>query len=594
MLGELMSHPVLVIVFTLGILVFIHELGHFLVGKYFGMGVISFSIGFGPAIFAYTHKKTVYRLGCIPLGGYVQFAGASSQDNVHPDFVGMEMHAKPLWQRALVLLAGPLANLLLAFVLFTWIAYEGESVRSAVVGMVESGSPADQAGLHVGDEIINIGTQPIRYWYEISTALDEQDTTPLSIAVKRDGKELELHVTPSQDDGTKRIGIIASYLPAMIRVTSGSQADAVGLKSATALKAVGFSVHTQDPTDDVDYHNVKVFHDLLRHFQTHLLPLLNKHGEDASYGLHFQSSDHPNVTLIISGKDSMDVIRDQHQNNHNPYNALLHLLNSLGIYSPELMVVSVDQKKQTTGYEDESESEKKNKGIKVVDNIMPGDIITHIADKAIDDTFSYIRQSLAHLKEETTSVSIRRSDQLLRFDVQKTGTIVQREEGAVMHYNWPFSLPSLVGGGLILKREETVWKALASGLTTTYESSYAVVDALVGLVTARVSMKSLGGPILIAGVASDAASQGLMRYLQILALISINLFLINLFPIPILDGGQLVLVTLEGIKGSRLSRQFVENYQKIGFVMVLSLIVLATYNDISRYWLSMLQALGMG
>ena len=98
--------------------------------------------------------------------------------------------------------------------------------------------------------------------------------------------------------------------------------------------------------------------------------------------------------------------------------------------------------------------------------------------------------------------------------------------------------------------------------------------------------------MLIAKVAGDSAALGLAAYLSTLAIISINLCMINLFPIPVLDGGQLVMLAAEKIKGSALSEAGIENYQKVGFVMVMGLILLSTYNDLGRFWASMLRTVG--
>ena len=116
-----------------------------------------------------------------------------------------------------------------------------------------------------------------------------------------------------------------------------------------------------------------------------------------------------------------------------------------------------------------------------------------------------------------------------------------------------------------------------------------IAAAVYGLFTGDMPLKALGGPISIAKVASDSVKMGWMTFASALALISVNLGLLNLFPIPVLDGGQLVLLAPEGIRRRPLSVLAIENFQKIGFVMVLALIAMATYNDLSRFWTSMLE-----
>ena len=117
-----------------------------------------------------------------------------------------------------------------------------------------------------------------------------------------------------------------------------------------------------------------------------------------------------------------------------------------------------------------------------------------------------------------------------------------------------------------------------------------MIGTLWHLLKGDLPLKSLGGPILIGKVAGDAAKQGWRVFISRMALISINLAIINLFPIPVLDGGQLVLVGAEAVRGRPLRPSAIENFQKVGVAMILALVVLATYNDISRFWQSMLES----
>ena len=124
-------------------------------------------------------------------------------------------------------------------------------------------------------------------------------------------------------------------------------------------------------------------------------------------------------------------------------------------------------------------------------------------------------------------------------------------------------------------------------LSEGYNQTSVMVVALWRIITGVTPIKALGGPMMIAKVASDSAKAGGLAFLATMAVISINLGLVNLFPIPVLDGGQLVLLAVEGVKRSPISESTIENFQKIGFVMVMSLVVVALYNDLSRFWGSM-------
>jgi regulator of sigma E protease len=124
-----------------------------------------------------------------------------------------------------------------------------------------------------------------------------------------------------------------------------------------------------------------------------------------------------------------------------------------------------------------------------------------------------------------------------------------------------------------------------------YVQTSMMVTSLWQIITGAAPVKALGGPMMIAKVASDSAKAGWLAFLATMAVISINLGLVNLFPIPILDGGQLVLLAAEGVKRSPIEESTIENFQKIGFVIVMSLVVLALYNDLSRFWSSMIRSI---
>ena len=124
-----------------------------------------------------------------------------------------------------------------------------------------------------------------------------------------------------------------------------------------------------------------------------------------------------------------------------------------------------------------------------------------------------------------------------------------------------------------------------------FEKSTMIVNAIAGLISGNLPLKALGGPVFIAKVAGDAAQEGWLVFFSTMAMISINLGVMNLFPIPALDGGQLLIVIGEVIRRKPLSEIAIENIQKVGFVMILGLIVLATYNDLSRFWSSMLKSI---
>lgn len=186
----------------LGILIVIHELGHFLVAKKTGVGVFTFSIGFGPKLFKKKIGETEYALSALPLGGYVKMVGEDPEEEVKEADLQRSFSHQGLLKRIAIVAAGPSANLLLAFVIFLLMAMVyGIGVQTTGVGGVEPGSPAAKAGLQKGDKILAINGQPTKTWEELSNGIKSSGGQPLVLRVQRDGRELQITVTPTLREG---------------------------------------------------------------------------------------------------------------------------------------------------------------------------------------------------------------------------------------------------------------------------------------------------------------------------------------------------------------------------------------------------------
>ncbi|MDD3313529.1 RIP metalloprotease RseP [Pseudodesulfovibrio sp.] len=184
------------IVLVLGGLIFFHELGHFSVARVFGMGVKTFSLGFGPKLFGFVSGRTEYKLSAIPLGGYVSLAGeAGEEDEGFPDNQLFSM--RPAWQRMCVVAAGPIFNFLLAFLIYWFLALaQGEGILLPVAGGVMPDSPAAAAGFKTGDRVLSIDGQPIESWTDMVMTIRGAGGRELAMRVDRQGETLTLRVTP--------------------------------------------------------------------------------------------------------------------------------------------------------------------------------------------------------------------------------------------------------------------------------------------------------------------------------------------------------------------------------------------------------------
>lgn len=198
---------ILATIFVFGIIVFVHELGHFITAKLCGMVVEEFAIGFGPAIYSKRKGETLYSIRSIPLGGYNKISGMSPEE----ELTDRSFINKPAWQRFIVISAGAIMNFLLAilifFSVFSIVGMKTPS-QEAVVGDVLANSPAATAKLLPGDKIISIHNQPISKWTDITTALSFYSNTVTNVVVERNGSSVDLTVIPSkEEDGRAVIGI---------------------------------------------------------------------------------------------------------------------------------------------------------------------------------------------------------------------------------------------------------------------------------------------------------------------------------------------------------------------------------------------------
>ncbi len=254
------------IILVLGGLIFFHELGHFSVARLFGIGVRAFSLGFGPVIYKLRRGKTEYRLSAIPLGGYVSLAGENEENDLSGGFTYAESFIKrPTWHRMCVIVAGPLANLLLALFIYWGLFWaEGQMFVAPEIGDVRSGSPAAVAGFMKGDTILTIAGSDIAYWNDVADTIGKSGGREITITVDRAGQMLSINVVPErlsrknifgEDEESYLIGIAASGRTISVPL-NGASAAIAGLEQTwdmIGITAQGFAKIIQRvvPMDNV-------------------------------------------------------------------------------------------------------------------------------------------------------------------------------------------------------------------------------------------------------------------------------------------------------------------------------------------------------
>lgn len=535
--------------FTLliGPLVLIHELGHYLAARYFGVKCTEFSLGFGPRIFSWKPGETEFSFRLLPLGGYVRMVDDHDYDP-DPSNEGRALTDKALWKRAIIFLAGPLMNLILPIPVFFIFMMMAPGVLPAMIGSVEPGYPAAEAGLEPGDRVLSIDGKSVDTFEQFQRRIAKAADKELLLVVDRQGVQQEVSLTPApvpqrntflpmriQERGM--VGVhLSQYGPVVHVGEASSPAGIAGLQSFDTIVRV----------DDAP---VRLWSDVVAALEApglHRITVLRPERTDDTWGdVHLRHIVH----LELQG-DTMEA---------------------LGVVSAQQSVWSV-----LPG------SPAADAGIQV------GDRITSINDRPQAD-MAWILSQLSVGADEAHTLGVERHGE--RFDVTitpETHTVVaefraERDEiyigfrpYAATHYPELAQLP--------------FGKRVANAFSSSVRDTFSVITSLVAgvgmLFTGEVGSNSLGGPLMIADVASQAARDGVRRFIGIMALISVNLGVLNLLPIPGLDGGQLAVVALEAMKRGPLSPRTRQLINFIGLAALILLMLFVFKNDIERYWRS--------
>ncbi len=444
---------VLALIVTLGILITIHEFGHFWVARRCGVKVLRFSIGFGKPLFSWHDRKgTEYVIAALPLGGYVKMLD-DSEGEVAPELAGQAFHHKSLSQRFAIVAAGPIANFILAIFTYWLIFIIGTQVPAPLIGKVNQGSVAEQAGLQVGDEILSINGAATNSWQDVGINL---------LAHMGETTKLNVEVQPTNSSQTKSLE----------------------------------------------------------------LPLNN----------------------FLAGQESPD-----------PFSSL-----GLGAWQPKLEAV-------LGSIQPNSAAERA--GLEV------GDKILAINNLPVADWHELVQVLQASPKQQL-SVLVERQQRELNLTltpavrIAETGTEIGFIGAGTVMPSWPEEL----------LREERFgpFDALIKAHQKTAQMTWLTLSSLGKMVTGLISPSNLSGPITIARVASESAKSGWESYLSFLAYVSISLGILNLLPIPVLDGGHLFFYTLEAIRRKPVSVQVQEAATRIGLALLGGLMLMAFYFDLMR------------
>ena len=551
------------IITLLGGVIAVHELGHFLFAKWAGIRVDTFSIGFGPRLFAKKWGETEYCLSLIPLGGFVKIYGQdpdelASDPTPAPD---RAFSQKSLGRKISVLFGGPLFNYLLAILIFAFLAVIGMQKLPAVATRVVPETPAFRAGLRTGDVIQAIQGHPTRTYDDVMEIISRHPEETLKFSLLREGRALDLDVKVQKEQSLTPYGE-----PSVAGSLDGIDPAARAPIVATTLKPHPWGLQKDDRITEVEGMPVKTWENF----------------EKAVEGALEKSA--PSIKLkVLRGKDTVDITSPALAK-AGPRRDVHEFLDAAGIHNPELFVREVVKDHPAA-----------------VAGVAVGDRLISVNGQKVY-SFEHLRGIIKGVGEtlaKSAKVTGKEPalESALKLEIEREGkrqtltTSIRATKGkdplgeTIVTYTIGIISASeqMYPEGMIVDRTLNPIKALWIGTVETTSHTVMTVVGLKKLLFGEVSAKSVGGPIMIGKIAGDTFSKsGWRDFLRIMAIISISLGVFNLIPVPILDGGHIVFAVVESMRGRPLSHKVQQTALKVGLSLILLLMVFALYNDISR------------
>ncbi|WNG25111.1 RIP metalloprotease RseP [Cystobacter fuscus] len=536
-------------ILLLGVLVTVHELGHFLVAKACGVKVIRFSIGFGPKLFAFTKGETEYQVALLPLGGYVKMAGDAPHEELAPEDADRGFLNAPPWKRALIVVAGPVFNLVFPILIYFFVFVGAHEATSTRVGFVDPAMPAAVAGIRPGDRITAVEGEPVRTFEDLREAFVGRFDRPVPVTIERDGQSTTLSVTPRKIvesnavDSVERgqIGIQPIRKPAVLGVPAGSVAAQAGFKSFDRVLSV----------NGVNIPDEAALHEQLAKLQGPL-------------EVTVQRAQPVEVGAVSGGVPTLATVKVERQPGGDGFSAL-------GAEPSDMYVSSVfpGSVAEKAGLRAGDRLESFNGEPLRSFNVLAGELST-LKDKPFTLSWRSAQDGQVHTQQLA---------QVMRTSTDEMGQESSRLELGVRPW-LPSSAELLPVDTVVVTLG--VGEALREAVVVVPKIVGQMVKVIGGLVSGQVSTKTLGGPVMMYQLASKSAEQGWDSFLHLMAIISINLGVMNLLPIPILDGFHLLSAFWEAIRRRPIPVRVREMANVVGLILLVALMGMAFFNDITR------------
>ena len=514
-----MLEKILIFVIFLGPLIFFHELGHFFFARLFGVRVEVFSIGFGPKIFKYLHKGTEYAISIIPLGGYVKMFG----DDPFSEAPLTDEEKKVAF------------NHKTKFARF-WIVFGGPLANLLLayflyVGLLASGEKVPETKVGVVTEKSVLYGKGLRTGDVLVGINDEKilsfddfnikGSTVEKVTVQRNDQKMDLTVGMELEPFINEFVNIVSIVKKPIFINKKGEKFYVSL--------------VPKPTDLNDS-----------------LEEINSNFKGKAYLYNYTQNDD---AIALDMASESEITSDQSQ-------SLTDFLAKLEFYPIDLAVKNI-----VMG----SPSDKAG--------IKKGDILTHVNGVALK-SFEELRSSLQSMEDgKEVTVTVVASGEIANKKLVPEVKEIDKKKTKLIGIE---SAVEYVQPKLIIAKADSFGEAVTGAFARTWDGIVKTFSGYKKLITREVSLNNIGGPLAIGKVASDSLNISLSMFFRLMAIISINLGVINLFPIPVLDGGHIMFLIFEAVNGGPLSRRKLEIAQRFGISVLFFLIFVALFNDITR------------
>lgn len=533
------------------VLIFVHELGHFVWAKIFGVKVLTFSIGFGPKIIRLRGRETEYCVGLLPLGGFVKMLEENRQEPVLPEDAKRTFESKALWKRAIIVLAGPAMNVLFPVLLYFAVFVGETNFSPPTVGVVLAGHPAE-GRLQPGDRILEVDGERIYTFSQLRRIVNKSPNRELALTVFRDKERVEVLITPQKRLVEKPLEIVDPVGEIGIGPSRPAAVIGISRPNSPAYRA---GLRTFDVVTEVRGKPVGTFADLEKALAanrgetvpvTYLRPVVVK---DALQNLADLAVYESGVAALTPEVGNADLVE------------------RTGIEHADLYIADVP--------EGSAEWEA---------GLRPGDRIVEL-DGVEVPAWSTFEERLFEDASRPHELTWNRDGQRMSGRIELRREIWIDEYGSerprffMRASHWSPVIPEPR-----VENPRAIRDAALQAVEETYDVVRFIVVGIVRVIEGKVNISTLGGPITIYDVVGEESRKGVSYFIWAMAVISINLGLINLLPIPVLDGGHLLFFGFEAILRKPLPLRVREIASLLGLLVLIGLMGVAFKNDLERRW----------